>query len=58
MNKDQIKGRVKETEGKVKEMAGKVVGNKDLEAKGNIQKNTGKMQAGIGDLRNDIKKGL
>ena len=34
MNKDQVKGRVKEAEGKIKEVAGKLVGNEKLEAKG------------------------
>ena len=38
MNKDQVKGRVKEVEGKIKEVAGKLVGNETLEAKGKIQK--------------------
>ena len=38
MNKDQVKGRVKEAEGKIKEVAGKLVGNEDLEAKGKVQK--------------------
>ena len=56
MNKDQIKGRVKEVEGKVKEVAGKVVGNKTLEEKGKAQNAGGKVQAGYGDLKNDLKK--
>jgi uncharacterized protein YjbJ (UPF0337 family) len=56
MNKDQVKGRIAETEGKVKEVAGKVTGNKDLEIKGKIQNVGGKIQAGTGDLKNEIKK--
>lgn len=56
MNKDQIKGRVKEVEGKVKEVAGKVVGNKTLEEKGKAQNAGGKIQAGYGDLKSDLKK--
>ena len=36
MNKDQVKGRVKEATGKVKEITGKVVGNESLEAEGKI----------------------
>ena len=34
MNKDQVKGRIKEATGKVKEVTGKVVGNESLEAEG------------------------
>ena len=56
MNKDQVKGRVKEVEGKIKEVTGKVVGNKTLEEKGKAQTAGGKVQAGYGDLKNDLKK--
>jgi uncharacterized protein YjbJ (UPF0337 family) len=56
MNKEQIKGRAKEAKGKVKEVVGKVVGNKDLEQEGKIQKTGGKAQAGYGDLKKDVKK--
>lgn len=55
MNKDQVKGRVEEVKGKVKEVAGKVVGNKSLESKGATQKIGGKIQAGLGDARSNIK---
>lgn len=56
MNKDQVEGRVEEAKGKIKEVAGKVVGNEELEAEGKIQKTGGKIQAGYGDLKEDIKK--
>ena len=56
MNKDQVNGRVEEAKGKVKEVAGKMVGNEKLELKGKIEKNVGKVQAGLGDLKNDLKK--
>lgn len=55
MNKDQVKGRIEEAKGKVKEVAGKVVGNEELEHKGNIQKISGKVQAEYGDLKEDVK---
>lgn len=58
MNKDQAKGRIKESEGKIKEVTGKVVGNKTLEEKGRFQKNIGKVQTGYGDLKKDLKKDL
>jgi len=58
MNKDQVKGRIEEAKGTVKEVTGKVVGDEELEAEGNVQKNIGKVQAGVGDLKEDIKKAL
>jgi uncharacterized protein YjbJ (UPF0337 family) len=57
MNKDQIKGRIKEAKGKVKEVTGKIVSDKTLEEKGKIQRTIGKVQAGYGDLKDDLKKG-
>ncbi|WP_295385912.1 CsbD family protein [uncultured Thiodictyon sp.] len=56
MNKEQVKGRVEEAKGKVKEVAGHVVGNKRMEIEGNVQKNAGKVVAGLGDLKSDIEK--
>jgi uncharacterized protein YjbJ (UPF0337 family) len=56
MNKDQIKGRIEETTGKVKEVAGILLDDKALEVEGNIRKNVGKVQAGFGDLQQEIKK--
>ena len=56
MNKDQIKGRVEEAKGKVKEIAGKVVGNARVEAEGDAEQITGKLQKTYGDAKNEIKK--
>jgi len=55
MNKDQVKGRVKETKGKIKQVAGKIVGNEKLEEKGRTQKILGKAQAKFGDVKKDVK---
>jgi uncharacterized protein YjbJ (UPF0337 family) len=55
MNKDQVKGRVKEAEGKIKEVAGKLVGNETLQLKGKIQKTLGEAQAKFGDVKQDMK---
>lgn len=55
MNKDQVKGRVEEVKGAVKETTGKIVGNKDLEAKGMVQKVAGKTQAGYGEAKEKVK---
>jgi uncharacterized protein YjbJ (UPF0337 family) len=55
MNKDQVKGRVEEAKGAIKEATGKVMDDKTLEAKGNIEKNLGKVQAKFGDVKQDVK---
>lgn len=56
MNKDQIKGRVKEVKGKAKEIAGVLAGDETLELKGKMQNAVGKAQVGYGDLKKDLKK--
>ena len=58
MNKDQIKGQIAAVKGKVKEVAGNIVGNKSLEAEGLAQKTVGKIQAGLGDIKSDLKSKL
>jgi len=55
MNEDQLRGRMKEVKGEVQDVAGKIVGNKKLERKGKIQNVSGKVQAGYGDLKEDLK---
>jgi len=39
-------------------VAGKLVGNDRLKAKGTIENAVGKAQAGLGDLKSDLKKKL
>lgn len=56
MNKDQVKGRINEATGKIKEVVGKAIGNKGLKRKGIIEKARGTVQAGYGDLKENIKK--
>jgi len=51
VNKDQIKGRAKEAKGKIKEVTGSLVGNEKLVTRGKIEKNLGKTQAKIGDVK-------
>jgi uncharacterized protein YjbJ (UPF0337 family) len=55
MNKDQLKGRLKEAEGKIKQVTGKIVGSGGLEAKGKIQKSLGAIQAKFGDAKEAVK---
>jgi uncharacterized protein YjbJ (UPF0337 family) len=55
MNKDQVKGHLKQAEGHVKEVAGKLVGNPTLEAKGKVEQAKGKVQSGVGDIKSAVK---
>jgi len=55
VNKDQIRGRVKQAKGNIKEAAGKLLGNEKLRAKGKVQKILGKAQAKFGDVKQNVK---
>jgi uncharacterized protein YjbJ (UPF0337 family) len=54
LNKDQVKGRIKEVKGSIKEAAGKLVGNEKLEEKGKTEKVLGEAQAKFGDVKKDV----
>ena len=56
MNKDQVKGRVKQAEGKVEEAAGKAVGNERLQVKGQVNAALGKVQSAYGDIKEAVEK--
>jgi uncharacterized protein YjbJ (UPF0337 family) len=56
MNKDQIQGRVEETQGKIKEATGHAAGKPDLENRGTAEKVGGKVQKTYGDVKEDVKK--
>ena len=53
-----MKGRIKVVKGTVKQVTGKLLGRKKLQAKGNIQKNFGTVQAKYGDLKKKVKDSL
>ncbi|WP_048441115.1 CsbD family protein [Caenimonas sp. SL110] len=55
MNKDQVKGTVKDIAGEAQENLGKVIGSKEQEAKGEARQVEGKLQKGVGDLKEGIK---
>jgi uncharacterized protein YjbJ (UPF0337 family) len=55
MNKDQVKGGVKDAAGKVQEQAGKLTGNKEQQAKGIGKQAAGKVQKGVGDVKDAVK---
>jgi uncharacterized protein YjbJ (UPF0337 family) len=58
MNKNQVKGRVKEVKGRIKEAAGKLVGNEKLEEKGKTEKVLGEAQAKSGDVKKNVQDAI
>ena len=59
MNKDQVKGAVKDVIGKVQEEVGKLAGSKKQQMKGLSKQVKGKAQKGVGDFKQaveDLKK--
>ncbi|MDD1627432.1 MAG: CsbD family protein [Methylococcaceae bacterium] len=58
MNKDKIEGHIEEVKGKVKEATGVILDDDKMELEGNIQKNIGKAKAGLGDLKEVVKKAI
>jgi uncharacterized protein YjbJ (UPF0337 family) len=51
MNKDHLKGEVKETAGKVQEKAGQTTGNREQESKGQGKQVEGKVQKTVADVK-------
>lgn len=55
MNKDQVKGTVKDIAGEAQENLGKVTGNREQQVKGEARQVEGKLQKGVGDVKEGIK---
>jgi uncharacterized protein YjbJ (UPF0337 family) len=55
MNKDQVKGKLKQAQGQFKKTTGKIIGNKTLENEGRVENATGKMQENYGDVKKAVK---
>jgi uncharacterized protein YjbJ (UPF0337 family) len=53
MNRDQVKGRMKEAAGKIQQKAGKATGSISSQAKGLGKQGAGKLQKNVGDARNE-----
>ena len=51
MHKDTAKGAAKDIKGSIKEAAGKATGNERLEAEGVADRAAGKVQKGVGNLK-------
>lgn len=58
MHKDEIKGAAKQATGAAKEAIGKVTGNERLQAEGMVEKAAGKLQQGLGDLKDAARDAL
>ncbi len=58
MHKDTVKGAAKDAAGSVKEAAGKLTGNERLEAEGVAERATGKLQKGVGELKDAARTAL
>ena len=56
MNKDQAKGHVKDMVGKARQKVGSLTGNRSEQAKGMATRAEGKLQKGVGDLKNLSRK--
>ena len=55
MNKDQVKGAIKDAAGKVQEKAGELVGSEEQQIKGLRKQVSGKLQKGFGDAKEVVK---
>ena len=56
MNKDQVKGAIKDATGKLQEKAGEVIGNPTQQVKGIVKQVEGQAQEHVGDLKEALKK--
>jgi uncharacterized protein YjbJ (UPF0337 family) len=58
MHKDEMKGAAKDAKGSVKEAAGRATGDERLEAEGTADKTAGKVQKGVGNLKEAARNAL
>ena len=58
MHKDQIKGAAKEAAGSIKQAAGKATGNDRLAAEGAAERVEGKVEKGVGNLKDAARTAL
>jgi uncharacterized protein YjbJ (UPF0337 family) len=52
MNKDQLKGHMKDLAGRAQRKIGELTGSKEQQAKGIMKQAEGKVQKGVGDVKN------
>lgn len=58
MHKDQIAGAAKDAKGSMKRAAGKATGDERMQAEGTADKVSGKIQKGVGNLKDAARDAL
>jgi uncharacterized protein YjbJ (UPF0337 family) len=58
MHKDEMKGAAKDAKGSIKQAAGKATGNERLQAEGASERVAGKVQKGVGNLKDAARDAL
>jgi uncharacterized protein YjbJ (UPF0337 family) len=58
MHKDTIKGAAKDAKGSMKQTVGKATGNERMEAEGAADRVAGKVQKGVGNLKDAARDAL
>ena len=56
MNRDQVKGGMKDVAGKIQRKAGEITGNRTQQLKGAGKQAVGKVQKAVGNVRDDADK--
>jgi uncharacterized protein YjbJ (UPF0337 family) len=56
MNRDQVRGWIKETTGRLRTGLGKTIGNRRITLRGRVEQVIGKTQASYGDAKAHFKK--
>jgi uncharacterized protein YjbJ (UPF0337 family) len=56
MNKNQVKGKLKEVTGSAQARAGRASGDMDAESRGSAREVEGKVQKKAGDIKQGLKK--
>ncbi len=56
MNRDQVKGTVKDVAGKVQQKVGQLTGNKTQQLKGVAKQVEGNVQKGVGNVEQALEK--
>jgi uncharacterized protein YjbJ (UPF0337 family) len=58
MHKDEIKGAARDAKGSIKEGLGKATGNNRMAAEGAAERVAGKVQKGVGSVKDATRKAL
>ena len=56
MNRNQVRGDIKDAAGKVQQKIGELTGNRTQQAKGAAKQLEGKIQKGVGDVEQSLDK--